>query len=240
MTTLPPEDQPGREPAGHGSGDPAPTTPPAPPAPPTVPQAPPSTPQTPPSAPQFQEPQYQSPAAPPASPQTPQYQAPPAQPQQPYQQPQQPQQPQQAYPQPPQYGAPGQTPPPPGGYQQPPAGYAQPAADPASNVVLNYWLSVFFSWIPALIFYLVDKDKGDQRVYAYQRDNLNFSLLRLGVGIATWILGLIPYIGLIFGFLLGIGSLVLFIFHIIAAVKASEGFRRGERPGFIFNVPLVK
>lgn len=236
MTTLPPEDQPGREPAGNGSGDPAPTTPPAPPAPPTVPQAPPSAPQTPPSAPQFQQAQYQAPATPPAPPQAPQYQAPPAQPQQPQQTYQQPQQP-------PQYGAPGQTgqtPPPPGGYQQPPAGYAQPAADPATNVVLNYWLSVFFSWIPALIFYLVDKDKGDQRVYAYQRDNLNFSLLRVGVVVVTWILAFIPYLGAIFAFILWIGSLVLFIFHIIAAVKASEGFRRGERPGFIFNVPLVK
>ncbi|MBS3182989.1 DUF4870 domain-containing protein [Leucobacter manosquensis] len=232
MTTLPPEDQPGRESAAPVSGDPAPTTPPAPPAPPATPQSPPSAPETPSTAPQFQSPQYQAPATPPVPPQAPQYQAPQ------YQAPnaQQPQQPQQ----PPQYGAPGQTPPPPGGYQQPPAGYAQPVADPASNVVLNYWLSVFFSWIPALIFFLVDKDKGDQRLYAYQRDNLNFSLLRVGVGLATWILGLIPYLGLIFGFLLGIGSVVLFVFHIIAAVKASEGFRRGEQPGFIFNVPLIK
>lgn len=216
MTTLPPEDQPGRESAGHVSSDPAPTTPPAPPAPPAEPQSPPSAPETPPTAPQFQAPQYQAP----------QYEAPNAQ---------QPQQPQ-----PPYYGAPGQTPPPPGGYQQPTAGYPQPVADPASNVLLNYWLSVFFSWIPALIFFLIDKDKGDQRLYAYQRDNLNFSLLRVGVGVVTWILAFIPYLGVIFGFLLGIGSIVLFVFHIIAAVKASEGFRRGEQPGFIFNVPLIK
>ncbi|MEV8338576.1 DUF4870 domain-containing protein [Leucobacter sp. NPDC077196] len=233
MTTLPPEDQPDREASGPVSdnpfsGDPAPTTPPAPPVPPTVPQAPPAAPETPPTAPQFQsQPQFEAPSTPPVPPQAPQYQAPPAQ-----------QQPQSQ--QPPNFGAPGQTPPPPGGYQQPPAGYAQPVADPATNVVLNYWLSVFFSWIPALIFYLIDKDKGDQRLYAYQRDNLNFSLLRVGLVIATWILALIPYIGAIFGFLLGIGSLVLFIFHIIAAVKASEGFRRGEQPGFIFNIPLIK
>lgn len=239
MTTLPPEDQPDREASGPVSdnpfsGDPAPTTPPAPPVPPAVPQAPPAAPETPPTAPQFQsQPQFEAPSAPPVPPQEPQYQAPPAQQ---HQQPQPHQQPQQ----PPHFGAPGQTPPPPGGYQQPPAGYAQPVADPATNVVLNYWLSVFFSWIPALIFYLIDKDKGDQRLYAYQRDNLNFSLLRVGLVIATWILALIPYIGPIFGFLLGIGSLVLFIFHIIAAVKASEGFRRGEQPGFIFNIPLIK
>ena len=38
----------------------------------------------------------------------------------------------------------------------------------------------------------------------------------------------------------GIGSVVLFVFHIIAAVKAPDAYRRGEQPGFIFNIPLVK
>ncbi|MBL3699137.1 DUF4870 domain-containing protein [Leucobacter luti] len=146
--------------------------------------------------------------------------------------------------QPPQYTAPpaaGQyQAPPPGGYQQPPLGYQQPIADPVSNVTLNYWLSVFFTWIPALIFFLIEKDKGNQQAYAYHRDNLNFSLLRVGVVIATWILGAIPFLGGFLAVILGIGSLVLFIFHIIAAAKAPENYRRGEQPGFIFNIPLVK
>nr|WP_237465035.1 DUF4870 domain-containing protein [Leucobacter luti] len=105
---------------------------------------------------------------------------------------------------------------------------------------MNYWLSVFFTWIPALIFFLIEKDKGNQQAYAYHRDNLNFSLLRVGVVIATWILGAIPFLGGFLAVILGIGSLVLFIFHIIAAAKAPENYRRGEQPGFIFNIPLVK
>ncbi len=151
-----------------------------------------------------------APAPPTGAPQQPQYQAPPQQPQQP------------------QYQAPPQ------------AGYQQPVADPVSNITLNYWLSVFFTWIPALIFFLIEKDKGNQQAYAFHRDNLNFSLLRVGVMIATYILMIIPYIGWVLGILLWIGSLVLFVFHIIAAVKAPDGYRRGGRPEFIFNIPLVK
>ncbi|WP_336659810.1 DUF4870 domain-containing protein [Leucobacter sp. USHLN153] len=234
MTTLPPEGQGDPSTAGAPSSDPAgtpsaPTTPPAAPEPPQTPPAPLSEPQyAPPQQPQYAPPPVTPPTTPP---QASGYAQPPQQPGG-YTQPG-------GYPQP---GAGdahgGYQGPPPGGYQQ--QGYAQPVTDPATNVTLNYWLSVFFTWIPALIFYLVDKDKGDQRLYAYQRDNLNFSLLRLGVGLATWILGVIPYIGWLFAFLLGIGSIVLFVFHIIAAVKSTESFRRGEHPGFIFNVPLVK
>lgn len=167
------------------------------------------------------------PQQPASAPQQPQYQTPPPQPQ--YQVP--PQQPAA-----PQY----QAPPPPGGYQQPQPGYAQPVSDPVSNITLNYWLSVFFTWIPALIFYLIEKDKGNQQAYAFHRDNLNFSLLRVGVVVATYILMVIPYIGWVLAGLLWIGSLVLFIFHIMAAVKAPDAYRRGEQPGFIFNIPLVK
>lgn len=163
--------------------------------------------------------------APPAAP------TPPAAPQQPA-----------AAPQQPQYQAPpaGAQTPPAGGYQQPQQGYAQPAADPVSNITLNYWLSVFFTWIPALIFFLIEKDKGNQQAYAFHRDNLNFSLLRVGVVVATYILMIIPYIGWLLAIVLWLGSLVLFVFHIIAAVKAPDAYRRGGQPEFIFNIPLVK
>ncbi|UOQ56676.1 DUF4870 domain-containing protein [Leucobacter allii] len=171
------------------------------------------------------------PPAAPAAPETPQYQAP-----------QQPAQPQyQAPPAAPQYQAPagGQTPPP-GGYQQPQPGYAQPVSDPVSNVTLNYWLSVFFTWIPALIFFLIEKDKGNRQAYDYHRDNLNFSLLRVAAVIAAYILMVIPYIGWVLAIIVWIGLAVLFVFHIIAAVKAPQSYRNGERPPFIFNIPLVK
>ncbi|WP_336652584.1 MULTISPECIES: DUF4870 domain-containing protein [unclassified Leucobacter] len=173
--------------------------------PPTAPPAPPAPPAAPAeSAPQ----QHEAPQPPPApqyAPPQPQYQAPPAA---------------------------GQAPPP-GGYQQPGVGYQQPVSNPLDNITLNYWLSVFFSWIPALIFFLIEKDKGDAKAYAFHRDNLNFSLLRVIVGLVA----VIPYIGWIIG---GIAALVLFIFHIIAAVKAPEAYRRNEQPPFIFNIPLIK
>lgn len=60
---------------------------------------------------------------------------------------------------------------------QPPA---QPAANPEqgyTTLTLNYWLSVFFSWIPALIFYFVEKGKNSV-IDEHNRVNLNFQLVR--------------------------------------------------------------
>jgi uncharacterized membrane protein len=153
-------------------------------------------------------------------------------------QPEQPAQPVQ--PETPQYQAP-----PAGGYQQPAPGYqqpAQPAGDPAaSTITLNYWLSVFFAWIPALIFWIIEKDKGNQRATAFHVANLNFSLLRTAVGIGISILGFIPYIGWLLAVVLWIGSIVLFVFHIMAAVKASQDYTNGGKTDpFIFNIPLIK
>lgn len=186
------------------------------------PQVPGEQPTSDPAAPQAPQPP-QAPVPPvqqPAAPQQPQYQAP--QPQ--YQAPQPPQAPQ--YQQPP---AGGQVPP--GGYQQQ---YAQqPVADPLSNITLNYWLSVFFGWIPALIFFLIEKDKGNRQAYDYHRDNLNFTLLRVIVSFVA----IIPYIGWLVAV---VGGIVLFVFHIIAAAKAPEAFRTGQKPPFIFNIPMIK
>lgn len=123
----------------------------------------------------------------------------------------------------------GQPPAPPAYQQQP---YQQQTmADPASAVTLNYWLSVFFSWIPALIFFLTEKGKNgfsDE----YNKANLNFSILR---GI-TGFLVVIPYLGVIFGFL----ALALFIIHIIAAVEAPKKFRSGQPYKFPFNIAFIK
>lgn len=161
-------------------------------------------------------------------------------------QPVQPQQPAPEYQAPPAGGyqqpAPGYQQPAPG-YQQPAPGYQQPAAagDPAGTITLNYWLSVFFTWIPALIFWIIEKDKGNQRATEFHVSNFNFSLLRTGVGLAGWILGMIPYIGWLLGTVLWLGSVVLFVFHIMAAVKATENYRNGgSSDPFIFNLPLVK
>ncbi|MCB1273935.1 MAG: DUF4870 domain-containing protein [Leucobacter sp.] len=139
-------------------------------------------------------------------------------------------------PQPQQPAAP--TPPP--AYQQP----AQPAApaDAALNTLnLNYWLSVFFVWLPALIFWLIEKDKGNARATQLHVANFNFSLLRTAVYVVTPILGLIPYVGLVLVPLCWIGSIVLFVFHIMAATKTAQAYNTGTpKDPFIFNIPLIK
>ncbi|ALO67543.1 hypothetical protein AS189_14910 [Arthrobacter alpinus] len=109
--------------------------------------------------------------------------------------------------------------------------YQQGAVDPAGTVVLNYWLSVFFSWIPALIFFLTEKGKNS---FAddFHRQNLNFSILR----VIAFVLTFIPYLGVIFG----IAGVALFIIHIIAAVNAPNQFRNGQTYKFPFNVAFIK
>lgn len=130
--------------------------------------------------------------------------------------------------------------------QEPPAGapphqgaYVPPQGSGDNNVQLNYWLSVFFAWIPALIFYLVDKDKGE-RVMKFHRDNLNFSLLRTALGLVGTIFGGIPVLGILITIVVFLGSIVLFVFHIMAAAKAKTNFEQGKDPEFIFNLPIIK
>lgn len=152
-----------------------------------------------------------------------------------------------AYAAPPAYGAPaapaagGYAPPaaPPGGFQAPPAAPQQQGADPVGNLQLNYWLSVFFAWLPALIFWLIDKDKGNERLRQFDVANLNFSILRTLAAIAASILSNIePITGILLSFVVWGGGLVL---HILAAVKVGESYRNGDKTDpFIFNVKLVK
>ena len=213
MTTLPPD--PNNEGVNQG-GQPAPEGQTPPPPPGQQPAA--QQPQVPPHQPQMPPPQQEGQQAPPAG----GYQQPPAGG---YQQP----------------AGGGYQPPPPGGYQQPGA-YQQPqyGNEAVNMITLNYWLSVFFAWLPALIFYFIEKDKGNQLANVYHRDNLNFSLVRTIVYVATVVIGWIPYIGWLLAILLWIASIVLFVFHIIAAVKAPTNYREGKAPEFIFNIPMVK
>lgn len=130
---------------------------------------------------------------------------------------------------------------------QPPA---QPAPNPEqvyTTLTLNYWLSAFFAWIPALIFYFVEKGKNPI-VDEHNRVNLNFQLMRTIVGVALAIIpnifGLIPYVGWVFSLILGLAlwvvSIVLFVFAIIAAVKAPDEARAGRPYKFPFNLDMVK
>lgn len=129
---------------------------------------------------------------------------------------------------------------------QQPAGAADPNAA-ITTLTLNYWLSVFFTWIPALIFFFIDRGKN-ATVDAHNRANLNFQLVRtivyVATGIIPMVLGLIPYLGGILGGLVGFvlwaASIVLFVFAIIAAVKGPQEARAGREYKYPFNIDFVK
>lgn len=128
-------------------------------------------------------------------------------------------------------------------YQQPQGQsgyYGQAIPDPLTNITLNYWLSVFFSIVPALIFYFISKDKVDEYTFSYHRENLNFSILRTIVSLSAYVFGAISYIGWVLSLLVLAASLVLFVFQILAAAKVPTAYRQGEKPPFIFNIPFIK
>lgn len=120
-------------------------------------------------------------------------------------------------------------------YGTPPGyGVARPPFNPVSaqsNLQLNYWLSAFFGLIPAIIFYVVDKDKHPL-LDDHLKENLNFTLTRVIVGLIM----IIPFIGWIVG---GIGAIVLFIFAIIGAMNGPNNFRMGQPYRFPFAIRFI-
>lgn len=133
------------------------------------------------------------------------------------------------------YGAPQQP-----AYGAPPQGYYQQQGapvNPLGNLTANYWLSVFFFWIPALIFFLVESPRSTPQVRALHAANLNFSLLRTALLLFGWLLLVIPGIG---PFILMLAHIGGFVLHIIAAAKVSDTYRSGGGDPFLFNIPLVK
>lgn len=137
-------------------------------------------------------------------------------------------------------------PPPQPGYlppQQPGNPGVQFNADPqlqgsmnsANGVLLNYWLSVFFSIIPALIFYFVVPKNS--RYHQLHTDNLNFSILETLVRIG--ILAITPLLPWIAG-ILALAPLVFFVIHLIAAIKVSSGPDTMTGDPFPFNVSFLQ
>ncbi|HJB64053.1 MAG TPA: DUF4870 domain-containing protein [Candidatus Microbacterium pullistercoris] len=190
-------------------------------------------------------------AVPPQQPQGQQQPTPPQPPQQPQSQPTPPpapqQQPPQGYPQQPPQGYPQQQPPqgypqqPPHGYpQQPQGGYQQPAYGPPadnSNLQLNLWLSVFFAWLPALIFFLIEKDKVDPATRKAVADNLNFQLIRTIAMVAALLIIWIPILGQLLYIGVAIAGLVIAIMH---AVKVPPQVQTGQYATFMVTPSWVK
>ncbi|MEO7587932.1 MAG: DUF4870 domain-containing protein [Arachnia sp.] len=120
-----------------------------------------------------------------------------------------------------------------GGYSPMPTGpqnpnwLVGPSEAGRSTLQLDYWLSVFFSWIPSLIFFLTERDKN-QLVDEHTKELLNFNITRVIVGAVT----AIPIVGWIVG---GIGSIVLFVMAILGAIKGTEEYGNGR----VYRFPLT-
>ncbi|MFD5225139.1 DUF4870 domain-containing protein [Microbacterium sp. NPDC058342] len=200
-----------------------PPAPPAPPAAPTPPESPAGGP-VPPAPPAYgapgAQPQYGQPG--PAAPQ-PGYAAP---------------QPGYAAPQP-GYGAPQP------GYGAPQPGYGTPAGAPygyggqvQSNITVNLWLSVFFSWIPALIFYLTEKDKVSPAYHRANAKNLNYQLIVVIAYAATGVLTVVTFgIASLLYILLPIAQLIIGIMH---AVNVPNQLQSGQEGKFYLAPDWVK
>ena len=111
------------------------------------------------------------------------------------------------------------TPPPPPPPQQPYGGQQQLSpADEKLWATLVHVGGILFSWVPALVGYLVLKDRGPF-VREHTATALNFQITLFIAYVVGWILSIV-----------GIGLLILLavwvvniVFSIIAAVKANQG-----------------
>lgn len=140
---------------------------------------------------------------------------------------------QQQYQRPPMGGMPAQA-----GYGQMGAGsnnpnyLAGPSEQGRNTLQLDYWLSVFFSWIPALIFFLTERDKN-KLVDEHTKEILNFSITRVIAGAVM----VIPVIGWILG---GIASIALFVVAILGALRGPEEYENGRPYQFPLTLRLIK
>ncbi len=104
------------------------------------------------------------------------------------------------------------TPPPPPP-QQPYGGQAQSLspADEKLWATLIHIGGILFNWIPALVGYLVLKDRGPF-IRSHTATALNFQITLFIGYVVGWILSIV-----------GIGRVLNIVFSIIAAIKANQG-----------------
>ncbi len=139
--------------------------------------------------------------------------------------------------QPPQGGAYGQP-----GYGAPAAGapYGQPGygAPVQSNITLNLWLSVFFSWVPALIFFLIEKDKVAPNYQRANAANLNYQIIVVIAYAAVGVISVVTFgIGAILYALLPIAQLIIGILH---AINVPNQLAAGQEGKFYLAPNWVK
>jgi uncharacterized Tic20 family protein len=90
---------------------------------------------------------------------------------------------------------------------------------------------IFFGFLPALIGYLVLKDRGPF-VRAHTRTALNFQIT-MGIGYVLGVILSVAFVGLL---LIAAIGLVVLIFSIIAAVAAN----RGQAYSYPLTIPFIK
>lgn len=138
------------------------------------------------------------------------------------------------------------------GYGQPPQGapapgYGAPAGAPYGaqpaygapvqpNIVINLWLSVFFGWIPALIFFLIEKDKVPANYQRANAANLNFQII-LAIAYAACVVLSFAIIG---AFLLPLVSLAQLIIGIIHAINVPPQLAAGQEGKFYLAPNWIK
>lgn len=109
---------------------------------------------------------------------------------------------------------------------------AGPSEQGRNTLQLDYWLSVFFSWIPALIFFLIERDKN-KLVDEHTKELLNFNITRMIV----YAVMVIPIVGTILG---GIASLALLVVAIMGALKGPEEYANGRTYQFPLTFRFIK
>ncbi len=95
--------------------------------------------------------------------------------------------------------------------------YANVSSDERSLAILTHVLSIFFSFIPGLVIYLMKKDESPY-VAEHAKEVLNFQISLL-IYVFVSIILVFLIIGIVLLIAIGIGSLILYI---IAAIKASD------------------
>lgn len=148
---------------------------------------------------------------PPAQPTAPQYGAPAA--------------PQYGAPGAPQYGAPAAP-----QYGAPQGGAVSPSE--LSDLTLNLWLSVFFGWLPALIFFLIRKDTASPIARKAYTDNLNWQIVGAIIYIAS-----VPLSFILIG---GLTALIPFVISLIHAITIPNQLRAGQPAKFLLAPNWVK
>ena len=95
--------------------------------------------------------------------------------------------------------------------------YANVSSDERTMAILCHVLSIFFSFIPALVIYLVKKDESPY-VAEHAKEALNFQISIFLYCMVSVVLILV-LVGILLLIAIGVVSLILYI---IAAVKASD------------------